>query len=218
METIFFLCAVAGGTVFVLQFVMTVIGFGADEIDFGGDLPDDLPDDVPDDIPDDISDVSDVHGSTWLFGALSFRTVVAALLFFGLAGMGSRAAGLSLPLQLLISIGAGAIALYSVHYLMQALYSLRSDGTVRIERAVGQRGTVYIPIPASHTGMGKIQIRTQGRIMEYAATTAAPERLKAGTTVEVLSVLSPMTLEVEPIDELSMPASVESGDDGDSVT
>ena len=47
-------------------------------------------------------------------------------------------------------------------------------------------------------GLGKIQIRTQGRIMEYAAQTGGPQRLKTGTTVEVVdSIVSPMTVEVD---------------------
>jgi membrane protein implicated in regulation of membrane protease activity len=215
METFFFLCAVAGGTVFVLQFVLAVVGFGADDLDFGGDMPDDIPDDIPDDLS---GDLGDAHGSTWLFGVISFRTVVAALLFFGLAGMGSLSAELSWQVALLIAIVAGAAAMYGVHYLMQALYRQRYDGTVRIERTVGRRGTVYVPIPANHTGMGKIQIRTQGRIMEYAAKTAAPERLKTGTTVEVVGVLSPMTVEVEPIDDEAGSVGSELPDDEEAIT
>ncbi len=97
---------------------------------------------------------------------------------------------------------------------MQTLYRLRHDGTVRIDRTVGERATVYVPIPANHSGMGKVQIRTQGRIMEYAAKTKAPDRLKTGTTVEVVCVLSPMVLEVQPIDEEIAPAApATSGDD-----
>ena len=216
MEILFLLSAVLGGTVFILQFVLAVVGFGADDIGFA----DDIPDDIPDDMPDGVSSDHGGHGSTWLFGVISFRTVVAALTFFGLAGLASGSGGLSGPLSLLIAIAAGAGAMYGVHYLMQELYRLRHDGTVRIDRTVGHRGTVYIPIPGNHTRMGKIQIRTQGRIMEYAAKTTAPERLKTGTTVEVISVLSPMTLEVEPVDDMKLPLGAEaSGDDvQDSVT
>lgn len=204
MEMLFLVSAVLGGTVFILQFVLAVVGFGADDIEFADDIPDDMPDDMPGD---------GSHGSTWLFGVISFRTIVAALSFFGLAGLGCSAGNLSAPLSLLIAIAAGAGAMYGVHYLMQTLYRLRHDGTVRIDRTVGQRGTVYIPIPANHTGLGKIQIRTQGRIMEYAAKTTAPERLKTGTTVEVVSVLSPMTLEVEPVDEMTLPLSTKASSD-----
>jgi hypothetical protein len=83
---------------------------------------------------------------------------------------------------------------------MQSLYRLRHDGTAQIHRTIGERGTVYVPIPPNHEGLGKIQIRTQGRIMEYAARTRGPDRLRTGTTVQVVEILSPMTVEVAPVD------------------
>ena len=190
MYMMFLVCAVAGGAIFITQFVMSIIGIGGDEI------PDDMPDGF------DFAGDADVHGSTEMFGVLSFRTVVAALTFFGLTGLASLDCGLETPLSLLIAVASGALALYIVHYLMRAMYRLRHDSTVRIERTVGQRGTVYIPIPADGSGQGKIQIRTQGRIMEYAAQTQAPEKLKTGTIVEVMCVLTPTTLEVEPADAI----------------
>lgn len=195
MYWLFLICALVGGTVFILQFVLAVVGSGVDDLDFGDDIPHDVPHDVPHGVP---SHGDHGHGSTWMFGVISFRTVVAALTFFGLAGLASLSADISAPLSLVISCAAGAGAMYGVHYLMQSLYRLRHDGTAQIHRTLGERGTVYVPIPANRSGLGKIQIRTQGRIMEYAAQTGDPQRLKTGTTVVVTSIVSPMTVEVEP--------------------
>jgi membrane protein implicated in regulation of membrane protease activity len=207
MYWLFMICAAVGGTVFICQFVMAIVGAGTDDVDFAHDIPHDLPHDIPHDFSGDVSGDAGhatphghVHGSTWLFGVISFRTVVAALTFFGLAGLASRSASLSSPIALLIAISAGAAALYGVHFLMQSLYRLRTDGTVQIHRTMGERGTVYVPIPPNNEGLGKIQIRTQGRIMEYAARTRGPNKLRTGTTVEVVEILSPMTVEVEPLD------------------
>ncbi len=202
MYFVFLMCALAGGTVFILQFVLAVVGFGGDDLDMADGVPDDLSLDVPHDMPHDVSGdhaAADAHGSTWMFGVISFRTVVAAVTFFGLAGMTSLSAELSQPISLLIAMAAGTCAMYGVHFLMRSLYRLKHDGTARIDRTLGQRGTVYIPIPPQHSGLGKIQIRTQGRIMEYAAMTKGPEKLKTGTTVEVVSVLSPTTVDVAPV-------------------
>ncbi len=192
MYWLFLLCALVGGTVFILQFVLAVVGAGVDDLDLGQDVPHDVPHDMP-------GHGDHGHGSTWMFGVISFRTVVAALTFFGLAGLASLSAEISQPLSLIISCVAGAGALYGVHFLMQSLYRLRHDGTAQIHRTLGERGTVYVPIPANRGGLGKIQIRTQGRIMEYAAQTGDPQRLKTGTTVVVTSIVSPMTVEVEPL-------------------
>lgn len=216
MYTLFFVCATIGGAVFLFQFIMAALGAGMDAFDIADDIPDgmDAPDGV--DIPGDIDvghdvgighDVTDAqgdvidHGSTWFFSVLTFRTVVSALLFFGLGGIGALEAKLSPQLALLIALAAGAAAMYGVHYLMRTLFRLRHDGTVQIQQAVGQRGTVYIPIPPNNEDVGKIQVQTQGRIMEYAATTASAERLVTGTPVEVVRILSPSLLEVEPISE-----------------
>jgi membrane protein implicated in regulation of membrane protease activity len=205
MYTLFLICAVVGGTVFVLQVVLAVIGSGADDLDLVDDVPDLSAGDLPDDLPDTSGDVA-VDTSTWLFGVISFRSVIAAMTFYGLAGLASLEAQLSAPLALLIAVAAGAGAMYGVHYLMQSLHRLRFDGTVRIQRTMGERGTVYVPIPGGFAGLGKIQIRTQGRIMEYAAKTRAPERLKTGTIVEVVQVLSPVMLEVTPVAEPAVDA------------
>lgn len=228
MYTLFLVCALVGGTLLLLQLALALIGVGADNLDLVHDVPDDLPGDLPydlshdlpadlpvdlpvdlvGDLPGDLMPDSSAllhsghaHGSTWLFGVISFRTVVAAVTFFGLAGLTALSAEVSGPLTLLIAVAAGAAAMYGVHYLMRKLYRLGHDGTARIERTVGECGTVYIPIPPNHQGLGKVQIRAQGRIMEYAARTLAPERLPTGTTVAVTQVLDATTVEVAPIDE-----------------
>jgi membrane protein implicated in regulation of membrane protease activity len=199
MYTLFLICALVGGTVFILQFVLAIIGAGTDDLDFAHDVPHDFAGDVAG-AAGHASGLDHSHGSTWMFGVISFRTVVAALTFFGLAGLASLSGSLSGPITLLIALGAGATAMYGVHYLMQSLYRLRHDGTAQIHRTIGERGTVYVPIPPNHEGLGKIQIRTQGRIMEYAARTRGPDRLRTGTTVQVVEILSPMTVEVAPVD------------------
>ena len=71
------------------------------------------------------------------------------------------------------------------------------DGTVKIERSVGQCGTVYIPIPGGRSGNGKIQVQVQNRIMEYQAVTSNPDKLPTGAKVVVVSVVTPTTVEVD---------------------
>ena len=196
MFNMFLICAVLGGTVFVVQFVLAVVGFGAEDFDFADDVPDDLPDDIGD-VHGEVVD----HGSTWLFGVLSFRTVVAAITFFGLAGIAALQAGQTGVMPLAIAIVVGTAAMYGVHYLMRLLHGLRHDGTVRIERSVGKPGTVYVPIPAGRAGTGKIQLKLQDRIMEYQAMTSESEKLPTGAPVKVVGVINPTTVEVELVRE-----------------
>ena len=200
MQYVFVTAAVLGGTVFLFQFLLALVGFGSEDFDLADDVPDDLDLDVPDDIDMDHTGPID-HGSTFLFGVISFRTVVAALTFFGLAGLACLSAGLSSALSSIIAVACGYLAMVGVHWMMKKLYSLRQDGSVRIRRSIGQSATVYIPIPPKRSGCGKVQIRMQGRIMEYAAMTSEPEKLSTGAKVVVVDVISPTTLEVEPIRE-----------------
>lgn len=225
MYALFLFCAVIGGTVFLIQFVLTLVGIGGDHFDVGdvhtgdfdvgdvhtGDL--DMGDVHTGDVDTGDVDVHDGHGvadhgSTSLFGIISFRTVVAALTFFGLAGMTSLSGGVTSVPSLVVALGAGVLAMWIVHRLMRLLYSLGQDKTVRIERSVGARGTVYVPIPPKKQGTGKIQLRLQDRIVECIALTAGPERLPTGAKVVVTEVVSPTTLEVELVpdhEEAKMP-------------
>lgn len=194
--------AVIGGTILFCQFLMTLIGIGHD-------VSADLPDDVPHDFQfghdsggggHDMTHDAAHHETASFLRLLTFRTVVAALTFFGLAGLAGNSAELPGEVTFIAALAAGAAAMYGVHWLMQSLKRLRADGTVRIERAVGRPGTVYLRIPPNKSGAGKIQINVQNRTMEYEAMTAR-EPLPVGSKVVVTHVLGPDTVEVEAVTE-----------------
>ena len=202
MTPIFLFFAVVGGTVLVFQFVLTLIGLGSD-----GDVPDDLPDDMPHDLAFDAShdvsadahgghDASHGHDSSWLFGIISFRTLVAAAAFFGLGGLAASSAGWEMFMQLGTAVVSGAVAMVGVHSIMKLLGKLGDDATVRIHKALGQEGTVYVPIAGGKERAGKVQLKLQNRVMEYEAVTAG-ERLPTGARVSVVAIRGTM-LEVEP--------------------
>lgn len=198
---IYEIAAAVGGTFLLCQFAMTLLGMG------GHEMPHDLPDDVPHDFHFGHADGhdgghssdsgDDHHDSSWFFRMISFRTLVAALTFFGLAGLAGSSAELPAASVLVIALAAGAAAMYGVHWLMQSLYRLRADGTVRIQRAIGQAATVYLRIPPNRSGVGKVHINLQNRTMEYEAMTSH-ELLPVGAKVVVVDVLGPDTVEVEP--------------------
>lgn len=208
MTYLFLFFAVVGGTVLVCQFVLTLVGLSG-----GHDLPDDLSaggggfhgGDVHDvgsghtgDAAHDHQGEGHDHASSWLFGVISFRTLIAASTFFGLAGLAAEQGGLNLFTQLAIGTISGLGAMYGVHWIMRLIGRLGEDGTVRIQRAIGQEATVYIPIPGSKANAGKIQLRLQNRLMEYAAVTDSADRLPTGTHVRVVGVAGDV-LEVMPL-------------------
>lgn len=204
MAWLFLICATLGGTVLICQFVLALVGFGTDV-----DIADDLPDDVPHDFHVDASHGPDTelgqhgvgHGnlSTWLFSVLSFKTVTAALAFFGLAGCAANAAQMSSPAQIVIASAAGLGAMYGVHWIMKLLYRLSQDNTIRLDHSVGKEGTVYLTIPAERKGTGKVQFKLQNRLVDYPAITSHDEPLKTGAKIRIVAVVGQGTVEVEPL-------------------
>ena len=197
MDSLFFWCALIGGTVLVCQFVMTLIGLGDGHPDFdaSGAIHLDTPDLGGDVGHADSSGHAGAHDSTWFFGVITFRTLVAAVTFFGLAGMWALEREVQPFGVLLIAAGAGVAAMFGVYYVMRSLTKLDSDGTLRIERAVGRPGTVYLPVPANNSGAGKIHMKLQNQLIELQAMTSH-DRLPVGATVVVTGVIGPDTVEV----------------------
>jgi hypothetical protein len=202
MTWLYTIFAIIGGTVLVCQFLLTLIGIGGDA-DFADDLSD-----VPHDVSASGEHPDGSHGehtsTNWLFGVLTFRTVIAAIAFFGLGGLGATEGGMqSLP-ALAVAIVAGAGALFGVHWIMSQLQRLQDDGTVRIGRAVGKKGVVYLSIPPNKTGAGKVHLNLQNRTVEYLAMTAQ-DRIPTGAHVIVTEVLGPDTLAVAVVSETETP-------------
>lgn len=198
MTTIFLACAIVGGTIMVLQVAMMFMGIGDGDFDIGDDVPN-L--DIDFDTGDGDLDIGDPHGSSSIFGVLSFRSVVAALTFFGIAGMAAQTGGASIPVQLTAAIAAGVAAMYAVYYLLRSIYRLGQSGNLQITNTVGRTATVYIPIPADGEGQGKVQVKVQDRLEEFVAINTCDQPLSTGAKVVVVGVVSGNTLKVEPFPE-----------------
>lgn len=164
--------------------------------DFGdGDIGDgdmgDAPDAQAGDHHTSLSTAGDAeyqHNTSWLFGVLSFRTLVAAAAFFGMAGKAALSSGMPQSTSLVLATLVGLSAMFGMYWLMRSISRLSSSGNERIRNAVGCNATVYIPIPAAHGGAGKVQLSMQNRIVEYQAVTDDAERLKTGEEVVVVGV------------------------------
>jgi hypothetical protein len=205
--TIFYtICAILGGTVLACQFILSVTGLSdADDFDDGSHVdsatePADAGVEHIEAAHHDLQHQGTAHhGTNWFFGVITFKTVTAALTFFGLTGLAVGAGGSGPTTSLIASIGAGVAALYVVHWMMRSLALLRSEGTVRIEKAVGAVGNVYVRIPGEHAGQGKVQLTLQGRTVELSATTEhAP--LSTGARIVVTRVTGPDAVEVVAAD------------------
>lgn len=189
METTYLICAAIGGTLIVCQFALTLFGLGGHHDMSGHDHVE-----VPG------HDGGDHHGghgddSAWFMGLLTFRTISAATAFFGLTGIIGQRAELEPFVTLLLAIAAGLGALLLVGWIMKLIVRMNIDGTVRIDKAVGCRGTVYVTIPAENAGQGKVQVSVLNRTMEYKAVTPQSS-LAPGVKIVVVRVVASDTVEV----------------------
>jgi serine/threonine protein kinase len=192
MGNVYLVCALLGCTLLGCQFLLSLLGL---------DHHDEVGSSAFHDVGHDLHGGHDADHdaqATWFAGVLTFRTLVAALTFFGLAGRAGAAAGVEPGPTFALALAAGAGALFLVAWLMRALYRLKADGTVRIQRAMGQTGTVYLPVPAGRSGMGKVQLNVQNRTMEYQAITPHTA-LPAGAKITVVAVVNSDTVEVVPV-------------------
>ncbi len=221
LDLIFLVCAVLGGTVMVCQFLLTLLGMGDDGSDMGGDdfsADADLgagdfdagdfdagsaagtDGDLASDHHTTLSQASDGEfqhtSSNWLFGVLSFRTLVAALAFFGLSGKAALSAEVAPAAALMAATLVGLGAMFGMYWLMRSISRLSSSGNQRIGNALGKPATVYVSIPASGEGAGKVQLTMQNRIVEYQAVTTEKQPLKSGEPVEVVDIVNHNTLQV----------------------
>jgi hypothetical protein len=209
MQTIFLITAVFGGTILVCQFVMLLLGLGGGEsvdnldapVDFGGG---------GEEFAGHTAESGDGHapGGTHhpfdaaaLFKVLSFKAVVAALAFFGLGGLAAQSAEFPAPQALLIAVACGGAALVGMQKLLRLMTRLNADGSLRLERAIGKSGTVYLAIPAAGHGAGKIHLKLQNRLVELEAVNASAERIAAGATIVVVGLAGSDAVEVEPLRE-----------------
>jgi hypothetical protein len=196
MDTVYLICAITGGTLLACQFLANFIGLGGHH-DLGGDHDYDAGghDVHTGDSHDAGHETHHESISSWFVSMLTFRTVVAAITFFGIVGkVGVTQWGES-PTTLLVALASGAMAMFLVATCMRTFRRVKSDGTVRMDRAIGKQGTVYLPIPGQKAGLGKVTLNLQNRTVECQAITANGA-LPSGAPVVVVAVLSSDTVEV----------------------
>ena len=175
---IFWGIAIVTSLVLSLQLILTMLGFDSDT-----------------DVEMDADDVSGDGGNV-----LSIRTITAFFAGFGWSGVACLDAGFSLLTTLLISTGVGAVFMLGVFGLMRFLYGLRHSGTLDYRNAIGQVGSVYLPVPAEMSGPGKIEVLVQGRLRVVDAFNKSPEALPNRSRVKVIDVMDQNTLVVEPVE------------------
>lgn len=179
MTAFFLACAILGGGVLVAQLLLGALGGDHDLHGAGAHVH--------------------VHGGEPSQGLhlLSVRAIAAGLAFFGVGGLAGMATPLGVLAAIPLALLAGAAAMLAVALLMRAMLRLESDGTVRVEDAVGQTGAVYLAIPPGEGELGKVHLTVRNRLVEYQAI-CRQGALPTGAPVLVIDVAGPDTVVVVP--------------------
>ena len=184
IQQIFVLIALPSTVLIVIQTVLLLIGIGGesdtdvdvDEVD-GIDLPDDG------------------------LAIFSVRGILSMLCITGWVAVALLETSLPAGVSIGIAIACGIATLIGMAYLMRAVNRLQSSGNIDIGNCIGKIGEVYIPIPSSGNGSGKVNLTVQEKFSEFTAITTSGEPLKTGAFVRVVAVSESGVLVVEPIEK-----------------
>ena len=192
MATVFQYCAVLGGALLVLQFLLLLFGVGADHAS-GGDLGGHGAGHVG----SDTGGHEVGHDQSSFLRLISLQTLTTFATFFGLVGLCTESAGWSPVSVAMAAAAAGSAALWFVARSMRALSQLHSAGNVDLQNAVGSDAKVYLRIPAAGHGHGRVLVNVQQRTVECPAVSRGGE-IPTGAIVRVCARADDDVLVVEP--------------------
>ncbi|MBE6596463.1 MAG: hypothetical protein E7641_02225 [Ruminococcaceae bacterium] len=187
----FFCVAIPATLVLLVQTVLMFLGIGNDADGIGDDIPDDVTadGDISDGVfgDDGTSDVTDLEGLDGL-RVFTVRGVVAFLVVFGWVGVVMDGAGAPLYATVPVAAVSGLAVMLLLAVLFRFAMRLRNDGNTDNKNAIGVSGKVYLTVPPSRTGEGKVQIMLQGSYVERNAVTDDTEPIPTGCEIVVVGV------------------------------
>ncbi|HEY3404767.1 MAG TPA: hypothetical protein VGK59_15360 [Ohtaekwangia sp.] len=155
---------------FLLQVVWSFMG--------GGDVPDDTPD----------AEIAGDHGVPFQF--LTIKNLIAFFTIFAWAGIAATDSGLSEITALIIAIVAGLLMMTIMASLFYFMAKANVDGTMRISKAIGAAGEVYLTIKKKREGTGQVQVKVQKSLRTLDAITDDEEDIPTGKRITVKDVLN----------------------------
>ena len=173
MESVFLVCAIVGGGLFLLRSIMMLVGLGGDEHHDGKDVSDiDAPDSAG--APVATLKLVTLHGLT------------AFLLMFGLVGFlmlrNDKAAAWSASV---VATLAGIVTMLVIAKIFQSSRKLQSDGTIYPKDIVGAEGSVYLVIRPGDIGKVQLTVRDALKVFDARAKDTSVE-IKTGERVKVV--------------------------------
>ena len=166
----------------------TGVEFHAGDHDVGHDIGHDLGHDGDHDMD---------SGADFRF--FSIRGLVAFFTLFGWVGALLGAGPMNKVLAAVIAIASGLAAMFLIALIFYGVSRLQSSGNIHYANALGRAAEVYLTIPASRKGTGKVQVVIQERLIEVNAMTDQKKPIPTGTNVKITGILGEHVLLVEPL-------------------
>ncbi len=121
------------------------------------------------------------------FRLFTVRGIVAFLAVFGWTGAALTDAVMPV-LVFIFSFFSGLAAMVLIGLAFLAIVRLQAQGNLDYRFSIGLQGEVYLPVPSERTGMGKVNITLQERLIEADAITDDKERLPTGSRIRVVGL------------------------------
>ena len=198
---IFYCIAIPSTLIIIIQTILLMVGMGgggegvniSDTSGIDGNLDGGIGD------MGDISDLSDgnLHGDITDgsnpsdFGTMQLFTLQGIMTFlcvFGWSGVICAGFGLHIAVTVIISVVLGFLAMLGVAKILQLTRKLTQSGNIELNKLLGEKASVYIPIPAKGEGQGKVTVATGERFVEFGAITDEEEAIPTGTQVRVTDI------------------------------
>lgn len=193
LELLFACCAVFGTVLFVIRLILMFIGMGGEgthsadvgHVDAGGMDAGHM--DAGHLDTANMDHTGEMHDSDLSFKALSLQGITAFFMMFGLVGWAVIRQG---QYNALVPIAAGTVAGLLTVWVMKKIFqfagSLQSSGTMNLQNAVGQEGTVYLTIRPGASGKVRVMVQDQLSVLE--AVTEGNEEIKTGLSIRVVRI------------------------------
>lgn len=214
LEQIFFYIALPATLILIIQTIMLFfgsLGSGQGDMDLDSDTSafdsadgaDFSFEDSTELIESDLDDVTDPDatndGSLDSYGLRFFtiRGVIAFLTVAGWTGICCMEIGGGPFVSVFLSIIFGAASMVGIAYLVRAMLRLQVNTNINYRSALGQVGDVYLTIPASGGGVGKVSLSLGGAYSQYEAVTHEAETIKTGELVRITDIIRDNVMVVE---------------------
>ena len=153
-------CAVFGGALFILMFILTLIGIGHDA--------------------DGCSCCDAADGDIGSVSVLSLKGMIAFVTFYGLGGLCFKTYGWG---GWLLSVGCGAVMMFVTAAVITLVLKLQHSGNIAPESLTGCSGSVYLSIPAARGQGGMATVTLPGSTVQVKAV--SDEAIATGCAIVV---------------------------------